>query len=463
MDGGATGQTIAIGIVAGLVSNVAQSFGLTMQRKSHMLEDDRPLLLGQRPRPPYKRKRWLIGMGLFLAANIFGSGFQITALPLVILAPLQASSLVFNSICATIFLAEPFTRYSLLGTIFVAAGAILIAAFGALPEPNHSLEELLYLLSQSPFLAWFGSTIVIVVVLLLILRMMRTWRRGHSRRGKITRGVLFGIVSGILSAHTLLLAKSAVELLLRSIVDKDNQFTRWQTWLIVLGLVVLALTQLVFLHQGLKLCSTSVLYPLVFCVYNIVTILDGLIYFQQASRLSSLQVGLVALGTILLLCGVAALSWRLNPAEPSRGKDDAETLTTMPSSVEQDLDDHDAAETDGLLLQQQQQSLLPRLPLHDSKKPWTSKKLGVQERSEIWNELGDYDDDYDDDNDDSSNEYRIAVDYDDDDVVVVDDDVDDESLTTATTSSSASRQHVGHLGRVIAFTNRVKKFIQSQL
>jgi len=90
-----------------------------------------------------------------------------------------------------------------------------------------------------------------------------------------------------------------------------NQFKHWQSWVILLGLLALALTQLFYLHRGLKLVSTSVLYPLVFCVYNIIAILDGLLYYRQASRLSALHGGLIALGTVILLSGVLALSWRL--------------------------------------------------------------------------------------------------------------------------------------------------------
>ena len=145
--------------------------------------------------------------------------------------------------------------------------------------------------------------------------------------------------SGILSADCLLLAKSASELLVRTIVDRVNQFNRWQSWIILLGLVFLALTQLFYLHRGLKLCSTSVLYPVVFCIYNIVAILDGLIYYRQASRLPALHSGLVtfpreahptaancvvlqiALGVVVLLSGVLCLSWRLqdeNTVQPAR-------------------------------------------------------------------------------------------------------------------------------------------------
>jgi hypothetical protein len=82
--------------------------------------------------------------------------------------------------------------------------------------------------------------------------------------------------------------------------------------MILLGLIFLALTQLYYLHRGLKLVSTSVLYPLVFCIYNIIAILDGLIYFRQTDKLSALHAGLIALGTVILLSGVLALSWRLS-------------------------------------------------------------------------------------------------------------------------------------------------------
>lgn len=130
-------------------------------------------------------------------------------------------------------------------------------------------------------------------------------------RIKLFRGMCYGSVSGILSAHSLLLAKSAVELLVRTIINGENQFNRWQSWVILLGMIALALTQLFYLHRGLKLCSTSILYPFVFCIYNIIAILDGLIYFRQVSQLTGFHAGLIALGTIILLGGVLCLSWRL--------------------------------------------------------------------------------------------------------------------------------------------------------
>ncbi|KAL8741756.1 MAG: hypothetical protein Q9190_005669, partial [Brigantiaea leucoxantha] len=269
---------------------------------------------------------------MFVVSNLLGSSIQITTLPLPVLSTLQASGLVFNSICATLILGEPFTRWSLGGTVLVCIGAVLIAIFGAIAEPAHNLNQLLALLGRQQFLIWLVSTAVIAVLIVVgakSLKYMNPWTK-NSPRMRLFRGMAYGGVSGILSAHSLLLAKSAVELLVRTVVDRHNQFNRWESWLILLGLLGLALSQLYYLHRGLKLCSTSILYPFVFCVYNIIAILDGLIYFRQTSRLSLVSALLVssspphffpthpksntqiALGTIILLTGVLSLSWRLN-------------------------------------------------------------------------------------------------------------------------------------------------------
>ncbi|EED19373.1 DUF803 domain protein [Talaromyces stipitatus ATCC 10500] len=327
------GGSIAIGVIVGVISTSLQAIGLTLQRKSHLLEDEKaPYELR---RPPYKRRRWQLGMLMFVVANIVGSTIQLTTLPLPVLSTLQASGLVFNTISATLILGETFTKYSFIGTVLVCIGAVLIATFGAVSEPAHSLDELLELLDQRPFVVWMVMTGLVVLLVLFSSRIIKTistpgnsriFRSIHLSRplispthGKFYRGLAFAFSSGILSAHTLLLAKSAVELLVRTIVDHVNQFNRWQSWMILIGLVLLALTQLYYMHLGLKLCSTSVLYPFVFCIYNVVAILDGLIYFRQASQLTGLHAGLIALGTVVLLGGVLCLSWRLeaNESHPS--------------------------------------------------------------------------------------------------------------------------------------------------
>lgn len=380
-----------LGILVGILSTSVQSVGLTLQRKSHIIEDEK----GPHDirRPPYRRRRWQIGMGMFLIANILGSTVQITTLPLPVLSTLQAAGLVFNSICATIILSEPFTRWSMYGTTLVTLGAILIATFGAIPSPAHDLKGLLALMARKTFIIWIICQAVFVVALAVTLDVVSaTSSLLHNSRFRLARGITYGVISGILSAHALLFAKSAVELIIKT-VGGENQFNRWQAWMILLALVVLALWQLYYLHRGLKLVSTSVLYPLVFCAYNIIAILDGLIYFDQTSLISPLKGCLIALGTAILLAGVLALSWRLNDEQhtPSVGQS---TLAPGLGLIE----DTEGEEDSLLGSESAAEDDAPRYNTFSTVNgktapvtPTRRKSLRWNEQAEIWGELEDQD------------------------------------------------------------------------
>ncbi|KAL3449260.1 hypothetical protein BJX65DRAFT_317067 [Aspergillus insuetus] len=416
--------SVAIGVLVGLISASLQAIGLTLQRKSHILEDEKhPYELR---RPPYKRRRWQLGMLMFVLANIVGSTIQITTLPLPVLSTLQASGLVFNTIFATLILGEAFTRYSLIGTILVCGGAVLIAVFGAIGEPAHTLDQLLELLRGRNFILWVAGTALLSVAIFIgskFLQFFTTARWKHPTlrnsyvprlnvphaRVRLIRGLCYGLVSGILSAHTLLLAKSAVELLVRTIVDRVNQFNRWQSWIILLSMIGLALSQLYYLHRGLKLCSTSILYPFVFCIYNIIAILDGLIYFRQMSQLTSLHAGLIALGTVVLLAGVLCLSWRLEdidshapmavvgPSQATMGPGMAAIDERTETSLDLGLEDagDQVGEREPLLRptiprHESPRQRAPSLPIYStmSKRASTSSNM---DSASIWAELDDSD------------------------------------------------------------------------
>jgi magnesium transporter len=112
---------------------------------------------------------WLLGFLIFISSNVLGSLFQIASLPVVILAPLGAVSLLWNAFFARLLLGDVFSPYMIIGTLLIAGGAVLIAVFGIVPEPTHSLEDLLALFGRSTFVAYFSVLAAFVVVSLAIV------------------------------------------------------------------------------------------------------------------------------------------------------------------------------------------------------------------------------------------------------------------------------------------------------
>ncbi|KAJ7169905.1 hypothetical protein C8R46DRAFT_1265752 [Mycena filopes] len=386
----ASGSHIVLGISIGLLASFIQSLGLTIQRKSHVLNGSLP---------EHEQR--------------LGSLVQIASLPVVILAPLGAVSLLWNAFFARLLLGDVLSPWMVLGTLFIAGGAILIAVFGIVPEPTRSVEDLLELFRRPTFVVYFSLLGAAVVVSLIVThvseysfsrRLARSNVRANSpspssiplhppenpsalttgvtdtiteaittertplldrksnpsstsvassrspsrsprhadtpemraiNRTRLILAISYASFSGIISGMCLLFAKSGVELLLLTL-GGQNQFWRWQAWVLVLGLVVFALLQLWYLHKALILADPTLVCPSAFCFYNLSSIVNGLVYFDQFSLIPPLHLGLVVLGIFVLLGGVWIVSIQSNGSGSSDGDawSDEESVEGAVSDVE---------------------------------------------------------------------------------------------------------------------------------
>ncbi|TFK77103.1 hypothetical protein BDN72DRAFT_27260 [Pluteus cervinus] len=361
--------SIPLGITIGLLASFVQSLGLTIQRKSHVLNQRLP---EHKQRVEHRRPLWLLGFGVFISSNILGSFVQIASLPVVILAPLGAVSLLWNAFFARLLLGDVFSPWMILGTLLIAGGAVLIAVFGIVPEPTRSLEDLLELFRRPAFVAYFSTLGVLVFLCLAITHFaeyslsqrvekatstpprpspspspssvtlhtlagrqaeeysddsadiaatertplidpksksqLKTPPKQRSiEHTRLLIAVSYASFSGILSGMCLLFAKSGVELLLLTIRGQ-NQFWRWEAWTLLLGLVVFALLQLWYLHKALIQADPTLVCPSAFCFYNLSSIVNGLVYFDQFSLIPLPYLLLVSLGIVILLGGVWVVS-----------------------------------------------------------------------------------------------------------------------------------------------------------
>lgn len=360
---------IIVGCTAAVISSACQSIGLILQRKSHIVSESST---SNNLKPPtYNRSLWHIGLFLFLFANIFGSSIQITSLPLVVLSPLQSIGLVFNTIFHTILLDEPFTTWSLYGTILISLGAFFTAYCGnSLVEPEYTLTQFIEFLKNINFInlvlidlfILFITTILIFFLNKQILHnsvsnhlnmidihlaniQYKLESYNYQETNKVNlysqkvvllisryflqihinilhllfihdiltlrkvKGLLYGILSGTLSGFSILLAKSSIEILITTFINHDWKSLNDSTaYFIVIIFLLLCVSQLFLLNKGLKNISTSVLYPLVFFVYNIISISNSLVFFKQWNQLTYNMFFILLIGSSLVMIGVFLLS-----------------------------------------------------------------------------------------------------------------------------------------------------------
>lgn len=325
----ATAQ-ILWGCAAAVVLSTIQSLGVTLQRKSHVLKDDHD---DSKRGHTYRRNLWLVGFLLFVTANVFGLLVQLTTLPLIVLSPLQSIGLIANSILSCVLLGERFTRKLAVGTLVIGVGAFIIAYNGGVtvePPKGISTDErfsiVLAKLRRPPFAAWCVCTFAAIVLLArvnaLLTTRVRVLSRGRPRRKATQRistynfakGVLYGVMSGTLTAHTFLLAKSIVDVMVEMVLERSTPKslgTYATTALFVCAMLAIVALQLVAFNLGLAHISSSVLYPLCFLVFNLVNLFNDLLFnaLLSSGLVSAAQLVWVVVGLAQVLFGVVTISW----------------------------------------------------------------------------------------------------------------------------------------------------------
>lgn len=111
---GTTPNNFLVGISIAVGTSFIQSLGLTIQRKSHVINE--AIHPKELRRQACHRPLWHLGFHTYILSNLTGTIFSIGYLPVIILAPLGAVTLVFNALFARLLLGDTFSRQSAAGT-----------------------------------------------------------------------------------------------------------------------------------------------------------------------------------------------------------------------------------------------------------------------------------------------------------------------------------------------------------
>ncbi|GLD96797.1 hypothetical protein PINS_up005480 [Pythium insidiosum] len=328
-----------IGFSIAVVFSFLASVGINLQKRALKQNEVQAHENNVEPRPAYRLPLWVLGFVLILAGSILDFvAFGLA--PQSLLAPLAALTLVWNMMLAPCFNKEKLSKKDIVATLIIFAGATIAVVFASHSSPSYNLSMLLHLYKDPLTCIYFGvvvccvalhySLISFVEKLSLTSRRHRMIQVGQPMLWSKVRLIGYAGLAGTMGGQSVLFAKSTAELL-KSAFHGDDSFAHFETYLIMVALLLCLLCQIHFLNCGLLHYDALSVVPIYQAYWIISGVLGGVIYFQEIRSFSVEQACMFVLGIMTTIFGVGLLSQR-KPATQLSMKRKSERSTSFTTS-----------------------------------------------------------------------------------------------------------------------------------
>eukprot|EP00743_Colponemidia_sp_Colp-15_P005012 GILK01005398.1.p1 GENE.GILK01005398.1~~GILK01005398.1.p1 ORF type:complete len:368 (-),score=50.19 GILK01005398.1:55-1116(-) len=301
-----------VGVWLAVLSSVMTNLGTTLQKLSHKHNSSLP---SSQQITYIKQWRWWTGFGIFLASQFVNTAALAFA-PESLVAPLASVSIMMNAVTSYCILHEQLTSRDLLATCIVSSGGVLCIVFG--PHPPDKNFELIDLMSY-----WMDTGVVLYLIVFgtvtffLVFKsyqIERNIQTGSSSlhptsllHGPRFLSLSYPLLAGLLSSFSLLLTKCFAETL-RQTLEGHSQLDKPFTYVITAATVVVALSSLFYINQGLKAFDAKYMVPFYFTVYVVLTIVEGIIYFHEWDDITPIQGFIFSMSVLFTCSGILLLS-----------------------------------------------------------------------------------------------------------------------------------------------------------
>ncbi|KAJ1963441.1 hypothetical protein GGI12_002050 [Dipsacomyces acuminosporus] len=133
----------------------------------------------------------------------------------------------------------------------------------------------------------------------------------ESRYVRYGLPLAYASLGSLMATLTTLFAKSLVNLLSVSLFDRDNQFTNFISWVILLVAAFTAVSQVYWINQGLLRYDALLQVPVFYVVWTVFDIVGGGVYFNEFMLFTTVKYVVFAVGVAVIFSGVGLLSHRL--------------------------------------------------------------------------------------------------------------------------------------------------------
>jgi hypothetical protein len=240
--------------------------------------------------------------------------------------PVGGFTMVCNCVFAHFFLHEVMTKRDYFATLLVMIGVVAVAVSADKTNATYDLPCILKLYGRMIFIIYTVVLTALVAWMWSLARWLNKEREAGSTsptylRWKIMHPIVLSGLSGIVGAQSVLFAKCSAELF-KVTFDGDNQFTKWETYVIILSMTFTIINQLQWLANALKYFDAVIVIPLFQAFFIAFGVVGAGVLFAEFDNLQMWEKLTFAAGCIITIAGVCLLAQRSNgpPADDQTAK-----------------------------------------------------------------------------------------------------------------------------------------------
>ncbi|CAA6654092.1 unnamed protein product [Spirodela intermedia] len=236
---------------------------------------------------------WWVGMITMIVgevANFVAYAFA----PAVLITPLGALSIICG--LAHFILKEKLHDLGILGCIMCITGSIVIVIHAPEERPITSVMEIWNMATQTAFLLYVASVIVLVFVLVFHFAPLY---------GQSNVLIYTGICS--LMGSLSVMSVKALGTSLKLTFEGSNQFVYPQTWFFTLVVLTCVITQMDYLNRALDTFNTAVVSPIYYVMFTTLTIVASVIMFKDWDGQSGESIISEICGFVIVVSGTIIL------------------------------------------------------------------------------------------------------------------------------------------------------------
>jgi len=241
------------------------------------------------------RWKWWLGVGMMLIPAAT-EGWALMLAPLSIIAPLSGETVVFNTILAVAFLKEKTNWVEISAMIIIISGIACTSLFGSRDSVDYTADELFDLFEKTSMYIYMS---VIACIMGFSVFLMYQKDRIPVRLHAFAYANFAGCCGGQQNAFL----KGSMELL-KETIDGNNQYDKYQTYIMLVCTVGLAIGQLVILNYGMAQHDAVIYIPMYQASISAYGAIAGGVYFREFWGFDLLQASMFSLGIFLICMGL---------------------------------------------------------------------------------------------------------------------------------------------------------------